>query len=318
MKTAETRRIVIAVLVSLGFMGVIAGAASASGVALLLFPELAALSYDVFLRPRGTWASAPWMLAISPALAAVLGICVTRYLPYSGVSIVICIVGTMLLLKLIRSPIVPAISACFLALALGETSWLYPLAILCGTSSLAILGSINRRIYVGDAQPVVASAVDQIDDQIETLPTQYAWVPAFALFLTIAYLVSLGSGMKMVLFPPVVVLAYEMFAHADVCPWAKRPLLLPAICVLAASAGVAAIAALGAGVISTVLVMLFGVVLLRATRIHAIPALAIGLLPQIMAHADWHFPLAVGIGSILLTIGFLLFQAFPIGKPHSA
>ena len=54
--------------------------------------------------------------------------------------------------------------------------------------------------------------------------------------------------------------------------------------------------------------MLFGVVMLRATRLHAIPALAIGLLPQVMTGADWHFPIAVGIGSTLLTASFLLFE----------
>ena len=89
MSTAQSRHVVSTVLISLCFMGGIAGAASASGIALLLFPELAALSYDVFLRPRGTWVRAPWMLALSPAATAALGVLVTRYLPYSAASIAI-------------------------------------------------------------------------------------------------------------------------------------------------------------------------------------------------------------------------------------
>ena len=179
MRTVESRRIVLAVLVSLCFMAGIAGAASAAGMTLLLFPELAALSYDVFLRPRGTWARAPWMLALSPAVTAVLGVLVTRYLPYSAASIAICIVGAFIILKLMRSPIVPAISACFLALSLGEKSWLYPLSILLGTGALAVLSSTYRRFFDKQAAHAAPNAADRIDDEIESLPEQFRWVPFF-------------------------------------------------------------------------------------------------------------------------------------------
>jgi len=308
MRTAESRHIISAVLISLCFMGGIARAASATGVPLLLFPELAALSYDVFLRPRGTWASAPWMLALTPAMTAVLGVLVTRYLPYSAASIAICIVGAMIILKLMRSPIAPAISACFLALSLGEKGWLYPLAILLGTSALAVLSSAYRRFFDKGAAHAATSADDRVDDEIESLPKQFLWIPFLVIFLGVAYLLSMATGMRMVLFPPLVVIAFEMFAHANVCPWAQRPILLPAVCTLAAAVGVATVATFGPGVTSTVLAMLFGVVMLRATRLHAIPALAIGLLPQVMTYADWHFPLAVSIGSTLLTASFLLIE----------
>ncbi|PQV49833.1 HPP family protein [Paraburkholderia sp. BL21I4N1] len=308
MRTSESRRILSAVLISLCFMGGIAGAASAAGIALLLFPESAALSYDVFVRPRGTWARAPWMLALSPAVTAVLGVLVTRYLPYSAISMAICIVGAIVMLKLMRSPIAPAISACVLALSLGEKSWLYPLAILLGTGTLAVLSSAYRRFVDTEAAHAAPSTADRVNDEIESLPRQFRWAPFYVVFLGAAYLLSIATGMRMVFFPPLVVLAFEMFAHADVCPWAQRPVLLPALCTLAAAVGVAALATFGPGVTSTVLAMLFGIVMLRATRVHAIPALAIGLLPQIMPRADWHFPLAVGMGSTLLTVSFLLFQ----------
>jgi hypothetical protein len=297
MRTSETRRTIPAVLISLCFMGGIAGAASAAGMNLLLFPELAALSYDVFLRPRGVWARAAWMLALSPAVAAVLGVLTARYLPYSAASIAICIVGAMVMLKLMRSPI-----------ALGEKSWLYPLAILLGTGSLAVLSSAYRRFFEKRIAPAVSSGAGRTGDAIESPPEPALWVPFFTAFLGAAYLLSMATGMRMVLFPPLVVIAFEMFAHANVCPWARRPILLPAVCTLAAAVGVAALATLGPGVASTFLAMLSGVVMLRVTRMHAIPALAIALLPQVMTHADWHFPLAVGIGSTLLTASFLVFE----------
>ena len=307
MRTAEFRCTMPAVLISLCFMGGIAKAASATGIALILFPELAALSYDVFLRPQGTWARAPWMLALSPAMTAILGVLVTRHMPYSALSIAICIVGAMIILKLTRSPIVPAISACFLPLALGEKSWLYPLVILLSTGALAVLCSAYKRFFDRETPHAESSAPTKVDDKLESLPEHFLWVPFFAVFLGATYLLSIETEMRMVLFPPLVVLAFEMFAHADVCPWAQRPVVLPAVCMLAAAAGVAALAVFGPGVTSTVMAMLFGIVMLRTARLHAIPALAIGLLPQVMTRADWHFPLAVGLGSAFLTASFLLF-----------
>jgi hypothetical protein len=163
MRTVESRRIMSAVLVSLCFMAGIAKTASAAGIALLLFPELAALSYDVFLRPRGTRARAPWMIALSPAMTAVLGVLVTRYLPYSPAAIAICIAGSMVILKFTRSPIAPAISACFLALSLDEKSWLYPLAILLGTSALADLSSAYGKVVDNGAAQAAPDAPDRAD-----------------------------------------------------------------------------------------------------------------------------------------------------------
>jgi hypothetical protein len=317
MSNTESRFAVTGVLISLCFMGGVAEAASAAGMASLLFPELAALSYDVFVRPHGTWARTPLMLALSPAVTAVLGVLVSRHLAYSAASIAICIVGSIAILKVMRSPVAPAISSCFLVLALGEKSWWYPLSILIGTGVLAVLSSIYRIVFDTAASQAAPGADDQVDDELEALPDQFVWVPFFALFLGATYVLSTATGMKMVFFPPLVVIAFEMFAHANVCPWAQRPALLPAVCTLAAAVGVAALATFGPGVISTVLVTLFGAVMLRMTRLHAIPALAVGLLPQVMTRADWRFPLAVGLGSMLLTASFVLFRKVSGAAGHA-
>jgi hypothetical protein len=44
-----------------------------------------------------------------------------------------------------------------------------------------------------------------------------------------------------------------------------------------------------------------GMVTLRALRLHLPPALTVGLLPQIMSHADWRFVLSVALGTTTLT-----------------
>jgi hypothetical protein len=181
--------------------------------------------------------------------------------------------------------------------------------------SLCFMGGIAKAASMA-GMAVAPSAADWVDDELESLPKQFIWVPFFVVFLGAAYMLSMATGIRMVLFPPLVVIAFEMFAHADVCPWAQRPILLPAVCTLAAAVGVAALATFGPGVTSTVLAMLFGVVMLRVTRLHAIRALAIALLPQVAIRADWHFPLAVGIGSTLLTASFLLFKKLSGDPAH--
>jgi hypothetical protein len=310
MHKSDSRIVLFGIVASLCFMGGIAKAASVAGIASILFPELAALSYDVFVRPRGVWAHAPLMLAITPTITALLGMVVTRYMPYGPWSIAACVLGSIMIIKVLRSPVAPAISACFLALALGETSWLYPASILIGTCLLAGLSIAYQRLFAASQPPTRPNAVDALDNELERVPRQFAWVPFFTAFLLLAYLFSKWIGMRMVFFPPLAVIAFEMFAHADICPWAQRPIILPCVCTVTAAAGVAALAFFGVGVVSTILAMLAGVVTLRLSRVHVTPALAVALLPQVMRHADWHFPLAVGVGSALLTMSFLTFKQF--------
>ena len=53
-------------LIALAYIAIIAEIACATGAIYVLFPELGALSHDVMTRPRGTWANAPLLLAITP------------------------------------------------------------------------------------------------------------------------------------------------------------------------------------------------------------------------------------------------------------
>jgi hypothetical protein len=52
-------------------------------------------------------------------------------------------------------------------------------------------------------------------------------VPFFLVFLVIALALVQATGWRFLLFPPLVVIAFEMFVHAQACPWAQRPLPFP-------------------------------------------------------------------------------------------
>lgn len=124
---------------SLVFLCGIAKAALITAVAYVLFPELAALAYDVFTRPRGLWARSPIMLVLTPSLAAAIGTLVTRNMPYELAPMALCVGGAMLVIRLLRSPVAPAISAAFLPLALTVTRWWHPVLIAASTGMLALL-----------------------------------------------------------------------------------------------------------------------------------------------------------------------------------
>jgi CBS-domain-containing membrane protein len=139
-------------------------------------------------------------------------------------------------------------------------------------------------------------------------PTNRDWIIGLSVFVAIAALVAFFSGQRMILFPPLVVIAYEMFVHRKDCPWGREPFKLAPTCFLTAAIGVAAVELLGHGVLSTMLSMTIGIVVIKALRLHLPPALAVGLIPQIMEQSSWFYAASVFTGCLLLTGVFVLHQ----------
>ena len=292
------------------YIGLIAAVAKASGHAYVLFPELAALGHDVLKRPAGSWARAPLMLVTTPLLTAVIGTLLARHLPYGLLAVMLDVGFAVLVIALLKSPIAPAISAGLLPLVLGVRSWWYPPSLLIGTGLLAGIAALRTRF----APPAVAlTPEDRVDDEVESAPGKLAWLPAFGLFLGVTALLSQVTGWRLVLFPPLVVIGFEAFAHAEVCPWARRPLALMLACTLTATAGLASMAVLGTGPLGAMCTLLAGGIVLRALDLHVPPALAVGLLPFVMPHPSAHYAVAVLLGTSVETGLFLLWRRLAPG-----
>jgi hypothetical protein len=135
---SDVRTRLLAESVCVLFMGAVVAAANGFHLAYILFPELAALASDVLQRPTGKWAKEPWKLVITPTAAAVAGVAVTKFLPYGDASVLLAMLLSIGIVLGLRSAVAPAISAGVLPVALGVSSWLYPVCILCG---LVLLGS---------------------------------------------------------------------------------------------------------------------------------------------------------------------------------
>jgi hypothetical protein len=307
-----TDALILGPVLSVVLLAVVAKAALLTGVIYVIFPELAALSYDVFKRPGGAWARSPVMLVVTPAVTAAMGTAFTQVMAYNLGSVAITIAGAILIVGLMRSPIVPAISAAFLPLVFGITSWWYPVSIAAVMAFLALVSSVYGRFLAsGDVRQAAPDAGSQTHE-IQRAPWIRKWPSffIFAAFLLVVYGLATVTGLRLMLFPPLVVIAFEIFVLAGVRPRTTRHLALPFVCTITAGAGLAALLAFGPGPLSVVISLLVGIVTLRALRLHFPPALTIGLLPQIMPHADWHFVLAVALGTTTLIGAISLSRPF--------
>lgn len=305
--------LVIGEIASLTYIGGIAEIATLSGIAYILFPELAALAYDIFTRPKGAWAKAPGMLIITPLLTAIIGVVIEQYLGYSALSVLLCIASALLVIKLLKSPIAPAISAGLLPIVMEEKSLMYPASILLGTSLLVISLSLYRKLF-SKRIAGIQNKLNVIDDIVEQPPKQYTWLPYFLIFLLVDIYLADLTGLRFMLFPPLIVIAFEMFAHSDVCPWADKPVLLVIACMLTASVGVGVVTYLGAVPLAAMIAITFSMGVIRTFKLHAPPAVAVGLLPFVISHPDFRFPLAVGIGTLLLSTTFMVYRNLSLTK----
>jgi hypothetical protein len=306
-------------LVAITYIAIIAEVALKTGAFYVLFPELGALAYDVLTRPRGTWARAPVLLAVTPVLTAVIGVFVTRTMPYGYLSVLLTVGGAVTIILALKSPIAPAISAGLLPLVLGMKSWLYPPGILLGTATLAALSVLWGRFCLAQNQPVRSTSEELLEDMIEISGSGYQWLVALILFVALAVFFVQLSGLRFILFPPLVVIGFEMLGHTTICPWATRPALLPAACSLTAAGGLLFWKTLGVGPAAASCRMTWGILVLRAFDLHVPPALAIALLPMVMGKPGIAYPFSVGIGTLLMTLWFLGYVwLFPVSSAVSA
>jgi hypothetical protein len=285
------------------YVASVAGVARYSGISYLLFPELGALAYDLLIRPWGKWASQPVRLVLTPAITAVVGTLVTRHLPFGPLSVVIIVAASIATIAAMKSTITPAMSAGVLPLVLGVKSWMYPPGM---AATLVVLSAISvawKKYHLArEAGP--EPAID-VEDVLESPPHGKYWALVLLIFVALTAEVARVSGLRFILFPPLVTIAYEMLGHTEACPWSKRPASLPACCFLVAAAGLLAFHATGAGIALAFCSVVMGIVLLRAFDLHMPPAMAVGLLPAVMVAPDIKFPFAVLAGTVALTLVFL-------------
>ncbi len=296
------------------YIALMTALARASDISYLLFPELGALASVVFADPLSSWARSPKLLVLTPVFTAVPGVLLTRTLPYGPIAVILDLAICLLVIRALRSPVIPAISAGVLPLVLGITSWLYPLAILVGTGGLALIVMLRAHLM-----PLPARA--QVSPLVATIPTLVApnpwlgrvpWLLPLAVFLLGALAMVQLLGSNLVLYPPLLVIAWEMLAHADECPWQGRSLSVLAVTGGAAVAGVSLVLALGVSPLAAFLAVLVTALLLRLVRLRCAPAFGLALLPFIIPNPTLAYPLLTLAGTAWLLLVVKLDQILRI------
>jgi hypothetical protein len=121
------------------------------------------------------------------------------------------------------------------------------------------------------------------------------------LFLALAVFFVNLTGLHLLLYPPLAVIAFEMFTRKETVFGTRQPLLVPLACCLTAVGGSCAVKFLGVSLFAAIIIMAWSSTVLFLLRIHLPPAVAVGLIPLIAPHPSFTYPLAVAAGTLLLT-----------------
>lgn len=307
-RTLDTRDHLAMQITALLYVVAVAEAAHCSGWHYLLFPALAALSDDVLTRPWGRWANQPGRLVGTPTLGAITGALITRTWSYQVFSVLLVVVSCLLLIAALKSNITPAIAVGMLPLVLGIKSFMYPVSVMMGMVVLVMILVPCRRHF--SAKYPEPCAADDDEGGSETTVAAKNWILPLFLFLAVMAWSASASGLRLILFPPLVVMAYEIFNRATSCPWALKPVTLPFACFFTAIAGCVAVKLFGSGSVAAGCSMAAGIMILHLLQIHMPPALAIGLLPVVINSSDFKYPASVCIGATALMLAFLLYRQF--------
>ena len=296
------------------YIALMTALARASGISYLLFPELGALASVVLADPLSTWARSPKLLALAPVITAAPGVLVTRTLPYGPTALILDLAICLLVIRLLRSPVIPAISAGVLPLVLGITSFLYPVAILVGTGGLALIVMLRSRLIPPPARAQVSPSVPTISTLVATQSwlQRVPWLLPLAVFLLGALAMVQLLGSHLVLYPPLLVIAWEMLANADECPWQGRSLAVLVVTAGAAVAGTVLVLALGVSPLAAFLAILVTALLLRLARLRCPPAFGLALLPFLITAPTLAYPLLTLAGTAWLMLVVKLDQILKI------
>lgn len=299
----STTTTIVAQVVVLAFIGIVAFAASRTGLAVILFPELVALSHDVINRPQGKWASQPLRLIVTPTVTATLGLFLTRHLSYNVLSIALIVAFSLVFIRLTKSAIGPAISAGVLPLVLGERSWYYPLAIFADVTTLVVILMLwNQWGPCCIDPPKKVMKHNEAVEAHQAIPLTRFWPVGLMAFVILVGAAAQFTGLRFLLFPPVIVMAYEIVGHPTAPDWVRRPLLFPFVCLLTSTIGLLTHDLVQGTVLAVMVTVLCSIIILRRFEVHMPPALAVGLLPFVTKMPNYKFPISVFLGTIVLVL----------------
>lgn len=290
-------------LIAIILVTVMFAIAEAIGDLEIIFPEIAALAFGFWIMERSPWPGSKFTIWVSPTLAALTGVLLLRYAPFPQFILIgsaFCLV--VLQLKLLRSAVLPSLSASILPIITHTTSWLYPLSVAVLTLIIA-LGRLSLEAL--DHKESSASSHRQRRAGNTMLAEFTYWGKIVAGVLLVTAL-ALQSTYLFLIAPPLMVGFVEISRPNSILRNAPVKILL--LLFLSATAGVAWLYLVGT-VLHGSLWLFSGVTLVsvfllyEALQVSFPPAAAIALLPVLVpATYQWSYPLHVLVGSTLFIL----------------
>lgn len=198
----------------------------------IIFPEVAALSIGAWYIKNSPWAENLLNVWLSPSLAAITGVGMLHFLHYSQeILIVITIILVLLQLYLLRSNVLPSISAAILPILINVDSLYYPLSV-CILSGIIASGRwwYNRfQIHDHSATRIISIRNEEKQNRWGLIEITF-WLKIFAGIIFVATIALQGKWIY-VISPPLIVTFVEFAKssdRADHRPWRLFWLILAA------------------------------------------------------------------------------------------
>ncbi len=277
----------------------------------IIFPEIAALALGAWVLEKPPWHGTNLSFWLSPALAALTGMAIVRYFPYSPVPMTAAaFVAVILQLKLLRSAILPSISAAILPVVTHADSWHYPLSV-CILTGIIAFGRIlmNRSLPAENAAGLLNLPVRAGSGEKGTAGELKHWSKLLAGILAVSAVAEEFRLFYMIA-PPLIVAFVELSKPGGILRQKSAWILFQLV--FAAISGVCWLYLVEyvlhwpiwiSACISTISVFL----VYRTIRLPFPPAVAIALLPTILpAERLWSYPLHVLLGGAAFVLMSIL------------
>lgn len=281
----------------------------------MIFPEIAALALGAWVMEKPPWHCTNLSLWLSPSLAALTGMLFMRYFTFSPAFMIPAVFAVVILqLKLLRSAIIPSISAAILPIITNSDSWYYPLSVCVLSGTIAFGRTMMNRRGSEESEGALVKKPHRINPGGSVTPGEFKhWGKLLAGILAVS-VIAVEFNLLFMIAPPLIVAFVELSKPNGTLR--QKSLNIFVLLAFAAFSGVFWLVLLTkvlewpvwlfACVATTTVFLMY-----RFMRLPFPPAVAIALLPTIIPAANlWSYPWQVLFG----TSAFLLISMVWFGK----
>lgn len=285
----------------------------------IIFPEISALAIGAWVMEKPIWGNKSYHLWLSPTIAALTGLVITRFLPYSPFLMITgAFVLVALQLKIIGSEVSPSFSAAILPILTHTQSWYYPLSVCILTGIIACGKNLIDNYKKSDTSGRLAQSIYKSEKVNFTQEELINYVKLLMSIMLVSA-VALYFHWNYIIAPPLIVTFVELTKSKGKLH--SKTGLVFILLVFAAFSGVLWLYLIYYFLqwpvwISAGLSMVCILFVFHFLRLSLPPAAAITLLPILIPVNNlWMYPWQVLVGSaIFLMINLSWFKKLPVSK----